>query len=87
MAGQIAKSKDEHKQANNTALKLLAICDRSKKDLRDRLLKKGYSAEVVEDVLNNMESMGYVNDSNFAFKFATDAVRRKNIGPDAVRSG
>lgn len=87
MAGQVAKSKDEYQLANGTALKLLAICDRSKEDLRDRLLKNGYSAEVVEDVLNGLESIGYLNDSSFALKFAADAVRRKNLGPDAVRSG
>jgi len=86
MAGQVTKSKDEHKLVNNTALKLLAICDRSKGDLRDRLLKKGYSAEVVEEVLNRLESKGYLNDSSFALRFAADAVRRKNLGPDAVRS-
>ncbi len=78
---------DEFQRAYAAALRLLGLCDRSKKDLRERLSKKGYSAEVVERVLSQLESMGYVDDERFALKFAMDAVKRKNAGPEAIRYG
>jgi len=78
---------DEYPRANAAALRLLTLCDRSKKDLRERLLKKDYPAGVVERVIQQLESMDYLNDERFAVKFAVDAVRRKNAGPAVVRYG
>ncbi|MBI5096219.1 MAG: RecX family transcriptional regulator [Nitrospirae bacterium] len=78
---------DEYQRANAAALRLLTLCDRSKKDLRERLLKKDYPAGVVERVIQRSESMGYLDDERFAVKFAMDAVRRKNAGPAVVRYG
>ena len=78
---------DEYKRAKNAALRLLGLCDRSRKDLKDRLLKKGYPPEVIEAVLSEMESLGYIDDGRFAMRFAVDAMKRKNSGPQAVISG
>jgi len=78
---------DEYQRANAAALRLLTLCDRSKKDLRERLLKKDYPVGVVERVIQRSESMGYLDDERFAVKFAIDVVRRKNAGPAAVRYG
>ena len=44
-------AQDEYQRANAAALRLLTLCDRSKKDLRERLLKKDYPVEVVERVI------------------------------------
>ena len=78
---------DEYKRAKNAALRLLGLCDRSRKDLKDRLFKKGYPPEVIEAVLSEMESLGYIDDGRFAMRFAVDAMKRKNSGPQAVISG
>ncbi|MBI5406764.1 MAG: regulatory protein RecX [Nitrospirae bacterium] len=80
-------AQDEYQRANTAALRLLTLCDRSKKDLRERLLRKDYPVEVVERVIQRLESMGYLDDERFAVKFAMDAVRRKNAGPAVVRYG
>ncbi|MBI5755830.1 MAG: recombination regulator RecX, partial [Nitrospirae bacterium] len=39
---------DEYQRAKNAALRLLGLCDRSRKDLKDRLFKKGCPPEVIE---------------------------------------
>ena len=78
---------DQFKRANAAALGLLSLCDRTKKDLKDRLLKKGYAAEVINRVIRGLESEGYINDELFAFKFTYDAVMRKCLGPGIVRQG
>lgn len=78
---------DEYQRAKNAALRLLGLCDRSRKDLKDRLFKKGCPPEVIEAVLSEMESLGYIDDGRFAMRFAVDAMKRKNSGPQAIISG
>ncbi len=83
----VSSDDEEFQRAYAAAWRLLGLCDRSKKDLKERLTKKGYSSEVVEKVLGQLESMGYIDDERFALKFAMDAVKRKNAGPEAIRYG
>ena len=83
----VSKNNDEYQSAYVAALRLLGLCDRSKKELKDRLSRKGYSPEVVETVIGKLESYDYINDERYALKFATDAVKIKNSGPEAVRAG
>lgn len=78
---------NEFNRANTAAIKLLSLCDRTNKDLKDRLLKKGYSAEVIKKVISGLEYEGYINDELFAYKFTYDAVKRKNLGPEIIRDG
>ena len=83
----VSKNNDEYQRSYVSALRLLGLCDRSKKELKDRLSRKGYSPEVVETVIGKLESYDYINDERYALKFATDAVKIKNSGPEAVRAG
>lgn len=78
---------DEFQRAYACALRLLGMCDRSRKDLKERLQKKDYSPEATESVLTHMEYLGYIDDRRFSLKFAAEAVKRKNLGPEAVRAG
>ncbi len=66
---------------------MLGLCDRSKKELIERLLRKGYSEAVAGDVADEMESLGYIDDRRFAERFASDAVNRKDAGPQMITSG
>ena len=81
----VSDHNNEYRRANAAALRLLGLCDRSKNDLRERLSKKGYSAEVVESVISKLESYDYINDERYAMKYSADAVRKKNLGPVALR--
>ncbi len=78
---------DENRKARDAALRLLGLCDRSKKDLIERLLRKGYSGAAAEKAADEMESLGYIDDRRYAERFASDAVKRKDAGLQMVISG
>lgn len=66
---------------------MLALRDRSRKEVEGRLFEKDYTREIVDQVLREMEFLGYIDDVRYALKFASDAVRRRNSGPAAIRYG
>jgi len=78
---------DEFRKAKEAALRLLALRDRSRKEVEGRLIEKGYTREIVDQILRELEFLGYIEDRRYALKFASDAVRRKNAGPAAIRYG
>ena len=53
-------------EARKKALALLEIRDRTTKELRERLLRCGYSQEEAEDALRYAASFGYVDDLRYA---------------------
>ncbi|NQS74968.1 MAG: regulatory protein RecX [Peptococcaceae bacterium] len=58
--------KSEMDQARLYAYKLMNYRPRSKFELRWRLEGKGYSNEVVENVIKNLVRLGYIDDEGFA---------------------
>lgn len=62
----------EEERAWNYALRLLAIRPRTGEELRLRLLRRGFSQEVVERVLARAEEAAVVNDQLFARLYAQD---------------
>lgn len=78
---------DDSRMAWSSALNLLSQCDRSIKDLKDKLFQKRYTAGCINKVISKLEAEGYINDELFAYKFTYEAVTRKNYGPDVIRQG
>ena len=79
-------SNDENRKARDAALRLLGLCDRSRRELKERLLRKGYSDAAAEGVAAEMESLGYIDDRRYAERFASDAVSRRNAGLQMIVS-
>lgn len=76
--------KDVEKSRRRTfdrAVNLLTYKQRSIKELRERLLEKDWTnSMIVEEVLNKLESYGYLNDAQFAKSFAASKIRQKPVG-------
>jgi regulatory protein len=66
--GQIEalKRHDERQRCHNTASRYLAYRPRSESELRQRLLKRGFNAEVIGTVVAELAEKGLVNDAAFA---------------------
>jgi regulatory protein len=60
---------EECKKASQKAMNLLLRQDRTKKDLRDRLCRAGFSEDAVAYALSYVESFGYIDDRRFAENF------------------
>jgi regulatory protein len=63
------------------ALDMLALTARSSKDLRQRLVRKGASPEIVDLAIERLQHAGYLDDASFARQFA----RSKALGSGLSR--
>ena len=52
-------------QIKQTALRLLALRDRSELELRNKLQHKGYEHDAIEKILEAFKELGYINDAAF----------------------
>lgn len=67
-------------RARDAALRLLAQRPRTESELRTRLARKGFPAEVIESCLTPLREKGLVNDSVFADMFTRDRIRFRPRG-------
>jgi regulatory protein len=77
---------DSQQKILDVALNLLSYRMRSKAELMRRLKRKNFNEDGIYAVMEKLEKKGYVNDQKFAHVFAREKVRRKLIGPVALRS-
>lgn len=68
------------------ALKMLARRDYFRAELRDRLVKKDFGPDVVENSLIRCAEMGYLDDAALAFRFAELRGPARGWGPLRVRA-
>ena len=77
---------DNQQKILDFALNLLSYRMRSKVELMHRLKRKKFNEDGIYSVMEKLETKGYVDDQKFAGAFAREKVRRKLIGPMALRS-
>ena len=58
---------------------------RSRSELKQRLLKKGYDIQDIKPLLEEFDAKNILNDSEFALAFSRDKIRSKGIGPLILR--
>lgn len=68
------------------AIKLLGFCDRSEKEIREKILKKGYSETECEEAIAFCREYGYIDDGRFAEHFVHDATALKKYGKTRIRA-
>tara|TARA_X000001036_G_scaffold195270_1_gene184118 strand:- start:3483 stop:4121 length:639 start_codon:yes stop_codon:yes gene_type:complete len=72
-------------RVREAGLILLSYRMRSKKELYQKLNKKGFSLKVITDVVDEFEKKDWLNDYKFGLAFAKDQINRNNIGPIALK--
>lgn len=77
--------KDQAWQARDAAMVLLSYRPRSAAELRRRLARKGFAAEVVDATVERLGDLGVVNDASFAETFVRDRVRLRPHGRRRLR--
>ena len=83
---EIIKSLESKTRIKDQALILLSYRQRSRSELAQRLKEKGHGLKIIESLLDEFESKGYINDSEFAKVYATHLVEKKMTGKIAVRN-
>lgn len=66
--------------------KLLNHRDRSKKELYERLIKKGFSDKVSLEAIAHLEEKGFIDDERFAKLLMRDASIRKYLGKIGLKN-
>jgi len=72
------------KLARKSAIRLLSARDRSEQEIRERLNLQGFDADVAEEAILQLVSMGYINDSLFARKYVSDRLKLKPMSKKAL---
>jgi regulatory protein len=67
-------------EAKNAALIYLAKRMLTGKELKDKLKNKGFSGGICDEAVRYFTEIGYINDFDYALRYATDAIKIKHYG-------
>lgn len=66
--------------ARESAAKICSLSHQTRKTLFEKLYKKGYAREDVENAVKAMYSLGYIDEENYAKSFVNDSYKIKKHG-------
>ena len=72
-------------KAKNYALNLSSYRMRSEDELRNRLRKSGYEADIIEEAIAFLKEYNYINDRDFAGRWVNDRLALKPVGRRRLR--
>jgi len=76
---------EELSKAKNYVYRILARRMYTNKEIRDKLVERGYLDKVIEDVIATLERYGYLNDKTYAEEWIRSRMRSKPKGKIAIR--
>lgn len=79
-------SADELAKAKRSAYRLIKYRDRSRKEIGDSLMAKGYSSDICANVTAELQRFGYINDTRLANMLAENILRFKPSAIKLIRS-
>ncbi|MFN3282766.1 MAG: regulatory protein RecX [Pseudothermotoga sp.] len=80
------KVSDDLQEALSYAKRLLKFRARSKRELEERLLHRGFSDQTVQNAIENLERSGLIDDEKFAYLFAYDMLTVQGFGPFRIKA-
>lgn len=72
-------------KAKERALKLLDYRKRSISEVEQRLKKADYEADIIKEVINSLEDMGFLDDEDFAQSWIDSRISGKGMGKNRVK--
>lgn len=75
----VLKSEEQNK-ANNYATKYLSLKWRTEKEIRDKMIKKGFDEKVINETIVYLKKYDFIDDERFAETYAEEKVRLKKLG-------
>ena len=80
------EEQEEQWAAREYMFRILSRRDHSRKELKDKAYKKGYSGSFIDEILDEFEQKEYINDRKFAAKYASDKFEFNDWGPYKIRT-
>lgn len=87
---EFLKNESEFSVAYTKAGNILSKMQKTEKEVKDYLFKKGFEAQVVFGVVDKLKSLGYINDATYAKNFVKVKSRKcggKKIAFELSRKG
>ena len=73
------ESESEIRECRKKALQILERMDRTEKELREKLLERGFSGKAAEDAVDYVKSFGYIDDARYALHYVSYQKQFKSI--------
>lgn len=85
---EIEKMLDENKKyiSYNLAIKYLSVKMRSKKEIKEYLLKKDIEFETIDEVIKLLEKDHYLDDYTYSKAYVNDKILLSNDGPYKIKN-
>jgi regulatory protein len=80
------RGEDERWRARHAMLSLLAVRPRTRRELSDRLRRKGFAGDAVEHALGEAGRLGLLDDTAFAEMWVRDRLRLRPRGSRALQA-
>ncbi|MGG7058557.1 recombination regulator RecX [Clostridium tertium] len=83
-------NKDNYLKCKNTALRIVEKAYKSEKELKDKLILKGYDNESIYKTMNFLKEYNFLSDNNYAKMYVKDKSRiqgKKKIKFDLIKKG
>ena len=77
--------RESFSNVREAALVLLNYRMRSKKELYQKLVKKGYKNDMVIEIINDFEKKGWLDDEKFGLVYSREQINRNKLGPIALK--
>jgi len=77
---------EEVDRAKKYVYRLLAHRGRTRKEVRERLMRKGFSGQVIEKVIKRFVELNYLDDRTFAFNWADMKLSARPCGRRLIES-
>ena len=74
------------KEAKDSAYRLLSYRMRSVSEMKKRLKDKSFSTDEIENTIDHLLKLNYLNDQEFCRAFSNEKVKLKKIGPFLLKS-
>ena len=69
----------------NQACRYLAFRDHSRRELVDKLVKKEFTSDQIDEVIASLINSGYIDDEAYALRYGRGRKNRSGLGPLRVR--
>lgn len=77
--------KEEQECANSYALKLLNFKMRTTQEIRKRMREKEYTDDIIDETIDYLNYLNYLDDEDYARKFIRDKSNLKNMGKERIK--
>ena len=68
-----------------SSLVFLSYRMRSKKELYQKLVKKGYKNDMILETISDFEKKGWLDDETFGLAYSREQINRNSLGPIALK--